>query len=299
MRLLLLGFLLLLPWLSRAQPPLQVVNRVIEKTMPYVTGQPIQINAQKADIVLQGWSRPVVSVQLKLQAKHPERSVAEREVNYHQYTVTHEGGPITLANQFVIPQQAGKLQSQLKAIYEIRLPHQAVVRLSNSFGDVQVSELSGDLIVTLEFGKLTLTDIKGKLFIQSTYGDIDGHALNATLTIKAEKAEISLEELGGMVQIHSHFGGLTVVPASTLRMLGIEAERTAILISPKRLQDFHVEIASLNAAISVPEMVQQHLLKSGHKQLFSYQPGGQKPEITIKNKYSTVILQGEKPLVRK
>ncbi len=54
MRSLLTGLLLYLPLLSWSQIPVQVVTKIIEKSMPYVTGQPIQISAQKADITRDG-----------------------------------------------------------------------------------------------------------------------------------------------------------------------------------------------------------------------------------------------------
>ncbi len=59
-----------------------------------------------------------------------ERDLVEREVAYHQYTVQANGSEIELSNRFVIPQRAGKLQSQLKAIYE--------VNIQNSYSPVSI-----------------------------------------------------------------------------------------------------------------------------------------------------------------
>ncbi|MFD2572443.1 hypothetical protein ACFSUS_17520 [Spirosoma soli] len=282
---------------SLAQTPLQVVTKVVEKDLTYTDGQPIRINAQKADVTLRGWSRSTVAVTLRLIAKHPDRVVAEREVGYHQYVLQANGGQLDLSNRFVIPQRAGKLQSQLKAIYEVNVPAKALINLTNSFGDVRLSGLSGDVTLKFEFGKLSLDDISGKLAITSDYGDIDGRNIDATLTCKAEKADIMLRDLGGKVNLQSRYGKLTLLPSSTLDGLKVEAARTEIVVATKRLSDFSFDVIASFAEIRVPDAVASQLGRYGSKQTFTYQSAARKPEISIQNSYSNIIIQGEKPLV--
>ena len=278
---------------------MQVVTKVVEKELPYADGQRIRVMAQKADVTLKGWNRSTVSVRLRLVAKHPDRAVAEREIAYHQYTIQPNGDDIELSNRFVIPQRAGKLQSQLKAVYEISVPAKALIQLTNSFGDVRLNDLSGDISVKFEFGKLSLDDMSGKLTIASEYGDIDGRGVNATFICKAEKADINLRDLGGSSRITSRYGKLSIVPnATTLDALRIEAARTEILLLPRRVADFRYDVISTFADIRVPESVVSELGRYGSKQTFAYQPpGGRKPEIQIQNSYGNVVIQGEKPLV--
>lgn len=291
---------LCLPLALCAQTPVQVVTKVVEQTLPYVDGQRIRVVAQKADVTLKGWNRPTVSVRLRLVAKHPDRAVAEREVAYHQYTLQPNGSGIELSNRFVIPQRAGKLQSQLKAIYEISVPAKALIQLTNSFGDVRLSDLSGEVNLKFEFGKLSLDDVGGKLTITSDYGDIDGHNIDAVLALNAQKADVTLRDLGGSSRITSRYGKLSVWPNSlTLDALRIEAARTEVMFVPQRVADFRYDVITTFADIRVPESVTGELGRYGSKQTFTYQPSGgaRKPEVQIQNSYGNVVIQGEKPLV--
>lgn len=298
MKLLLIIPSLCLSLLGWSQTPVQVVTKVVEKELPYADGQRIRLAAQKADVTLKGWNRPVVSVRLRLMAKHPDRAVAEREVAYHQYAVQANGPELELSNRFVIPQRAGKLQSQLKAIYEVSVPAKALLTITNSFGDLRLSDLSGDISLKFEFGRLTLDDVGGKLVITSDYGDIDGRNVDAQLTLQAEKADVTLRDLGGQSSIRSRYGKLTVLPAPSLDGLSVEAARTEILVATKRVSDFRYDVITTFADIRVPESVADELGRLGSKQTFTYQPPGvRKPEIKIQNSYSTVVIQGEKPLV--
>lgn len=280
---------------SLAQTPVQVVTKVVEKELPYTAGQRMVVNARKADVTLTGWNRPTISVKLRLVAKHPDRAVAERDVSSHQYILQAANGQIDLSNQFVTPKGGGKLQSQLKAIYEVSVPAKALIALTNSFGDVRLSNLSGDVTVKFEFGKLSLDDMGGKLTITSEYGDIDGRNLDATLTCKAEKADINLRGLGGKVTLQSRYGKLLIQPSSvTLDALRVEAARTEIVFAPQRITDFRYDVMTSQADIHVPADYADQLGRYGGKQTFTLQPPGKKVEIIIQNTYSPVTIQGEK-----
>ena len=278
-----------------AQVPVQVVTKVVEKELSYTEGQRIRVNAQKADVTLKGWNRPMVSVRLRLVAKHPDKTVAEREVAYHQYTLQTNGSDIELANRFVIPQRAGKLQSQLKAIYEVSVPTKALIQLTSSFGDVRLSNLSGDVTVKFEFGKLSLDEINGKLMVTSEYGDIDGRGVDATFVCKAEKADISLRELGGSNRIMSRYGKLSIWPNSlTLDALRVDAARTEVTFAPQRVTDFRYDVITSFADVRVPGAYSDQLGRYGGKQKFTLQPPGRKVEVVIQDTYSPVIIQEEK-----
>ncbi|WP_077923014.1 DUF4097 family beta strand repeat-containing protein [Spirosoma sp. 209] len=291
----------LISWLTQkavAQTSVQVVTKVVEKELPYADGQRIRLAAQKADLTLKGWNRPMVAIRLRLVAKHPDRATAERELAYHQYTLQASGAELDISNRFVIPQRAGKLQSQLKAIYEISVPTKALLTITNTFGDLRLSDLAGDINLTFEFGKLLLEDMGGKLTIASDYGDIDARNLDAQLTLKAEKADVTLRELGGRVSIRSRYGKLTLLPAASLDKLTVEAARTDILVTTRRLADFRYDVITTFADIHVPESVMGELGRLGSRQTFTYQPAGvRKPDIQIQNSYSNVVIQGEKPIV--
>ncbi|GAB2554125.1 DUF4097 family beta strand repeat-containing protein [Spirosoma aerophilum] len=294
------GFWLLLLFsasVSYGQTPVQVVTKVIDKEFPYTEGQRVRLNGQKADVVIKGWARPTVAVHLRLIAKHPDRAVAEREVAYHQYSLQVDNGQIDLSNRFVIPQSAAKLQSQLKAVYEVSIPVRVLLTLTNSFGDIRLSDLAGDVSVNFEFGKLTLADMGGKLTIVSNYGDIDGRDLAAVLSLKAEKADVALEELGGTVQIQSQYGRLSSALAPTLNALTIDAARTEILVVAKRVPDFKFDVSTANSDIRLPSEFASQLHRQGGKQTFKYQPLSRKPAVIIRNSYNTVIIQDDKTLV--
>ncbi|RRA98873.1 DUF4097 family beta strand repeat-containing protein [Larkinella rosea] len=276
---------------AAAQTRLQVVTKTVEKELAYSVGQRVNLTAQKADITIKGWSKPTVLVRLKLIAKHPEREVAERELGYLNYDIQTRNNTIDLSNRFTIPQRAGAIKGNLKAVYEIWVPMRCPVSLQNTFGDVTLSDLAGDTSLKVEFGKLAIANLSGKTTIVSDYGDIDASELSGFFTIKAEKAEITLRELSGSGTIQSRYGKLSIQPDASLTSLTVQAARTEIFLYPKRMDDFQYEVETSYSTVQVPENYADYLGQFMNKRRFDYQPSGHKPMISITNSYSPVVIQ--------
>jgi hypothetical protein len=273
---------------------LQVVTKIVEKTIPCPDGltQRVRINARKADVQVRGWNRPVVGVRLRLVAKHADRAVAEREVAYHQYTLGTEGPVIELANQFVIPQRAGQLQSGLKAIYEVSVPNRAVLTVTNSFGDINMHDLTGETTVTFEYGKLVMEALQGKVTIKATYGDVEGKRLTSSLICTGEKSGIIFREHGGTSRIKVHYGHLYIFPnAKTLDGLNIEADRTEIALLHQEVEDFAYAMTVEYNRLFIPDPIwTDYLKRSRGLEQFQYHPSNRKPSIQLVNKFGPVHL---------
>ena len=272
-----------------AQTRLQVVTKTVEKELAYSVGQRVNLTAQKADITIKGWNKSTVLVRLKLIAKHPEREVAEQELAYLNYDIQTRHNVIDLSNRFTIPQRAGAIKGNLKAVYEIWLPMRCPLSLQNTFGDVSLSDLAGDISLKVEFGKLSLTNLNGKTTVVSDYGDIDATELGGFFTIKAEKAEITLRELSGSGTIQSRYGKLSIQPDASLIALTVQAARTEVFLYPRRLDDFQYEIETSYSTIRVPDVYNDYL--DANKRRFANPVSSHRPTISIKNSYSPVVIQ--------
>jgi hypothetical protein len=226
--------------------------------------------------------------------------VAEREVTYHEYALEARGNALDLSNRVVIPSGSGKAQSQLKAIYEVNVPEKAVLTIGNSFGDIGLRGLSGEVTLKFEFGKLTLDDMAGKLTINSSYGDIEGRSIDAVLTLKAEKADVALRDLGGTCRLTSHYGKLLIQPnPHTMKAFSLEAARAETTIQTRSLTDFRYDVITTYADIRVPESVADELGKFGSKQTFTYEPPGRKVDLVIRSSYAAVLIQTDKAFVNR
>jgi hypothetical protein len=267
-----------------AQTTLQVVTKVVEKELTYLPGKVIMIRGQKADINVRTWNRAVVGVRLRLVAKNPSRAIAEHDVSYHQYTLQDNGTELDISNRFSIPMRDGPLTSQLKAIFEVSLPANAVLTITNSFGDVTLRDLTGEVSLKAEFGKLTLTNLSGKTLVQTNYGDLLGNDISGAFTARITNADAVFQNLGGTVKLRCvETGKLTIRPNSTaLAALTVEADQVPISLIIKQINSFSYDLRTVfYAAIRVPPGYRSYLTNIRNRSQFGYQPPGNQPLIRI------------------
>ncbi|WP_266363026.1 DUF4097 family beta strand repeat-containing protein [Tellurirhabdus rosea] len=267
-----------------AQVKLQVVTQSLEKDLTGI--RKVVINGKKADVIIHGWTKTGVSAQIRRVAKHPDRDVAELELNFMLYKIGAQDGVLTLTNGFRIPQNRRSVQSQLKTVFELWVPENTGLQIDNSFGDITLANLRGETSVTFEFGKLSLSDLTGKLTIQSEYGDLEATDVGGQLVCKAEKADIILRQLSGTARIESRYGKLYVRPAERLSSLTVSAARTEIYLYTRRVDDFQYEVETTYSTLKVPDSHQPFV----RKLRFDHQPAGNRPAVRIDGSYSPVTL---------
>jgi hypothetical protein len=286
---LLTAYCLLLTAHCIAQTKVQVVSKTVERDVADVARLTIQAN--KADVVVRGWAKNSIGLKVRYVAKHPDRAVAEREVDYLGYDLRQRGPAAELTNRYTIPQVAGKVQSALSVTMEVWLPQRAALTVGAMFGDVTLSDLGGEVQVRYEYGKLTLTNLTGKTTATSAYGDLEATNVAGQFTAKTEKANVLLRGLGGAATLQCRYGHLTIRPDTDLSALTVVASRTEILLLPRRYDDFQYDLRSTYADINVPAALREHLGLFANRQVFDYSPSPRKPLIRIDNSYTPIGLQ--------
>ncbi|RME10076.1 MAG: hypothetical protein D6816_03715, partial [Bacteroidetes bacterium] len=130
-----------------SQTMLQVVTKTIEKTFPYKNGYELNIEGEKAEIVVRTWDRNEVKVLLEIVAKHPDREVAKADIDKMSYSTEQHGNMIYFRNYLEKKNAGAKPASEVKAVYTITLPADCPVYLKNNFGLTQVSDLNRELTI--------------------------------------------------------------------------------------------------------------------------------------------------------
>lgn len=229
-----LPFLLLLVLFTgplTAQTTLQVVTRSLDESWPYAPGMEVNIEGDKAEIVVQAWDRKEVDVKVDLIAKHPERPAAERDLMKMVFTAKQEGNNIYVRNY--IDDKEGKPEAALSAVYTIKVPREALMYVKNNFGETFISNLTRSVEVNSRFSKVGLENLEGTIQVETRYGDLNGENLNGTVSINARRSDVTLREIRGTFDIYSQFGVVKLfTDASLLQQnllsLNIEADKSDV-----------------------------------------------------------------------
>jgi hypothetical protein len=248
-----LASVLLPPVRAVAQEKIQVVTQTLDKRIPYTPGEGLSIDARKATVQVSGWKENYIQLTLKLIAKHPQRQVAESDLQYLKYEIKKADNLHMFTNYFhTTASDYGRVRSNLKAHYEVKVPPGCRLKVSNSYGNIRIENFNSEAEVSITFGELQLADIKNTLHVHSSYGDIKGDNITGSFICKAEKANIHLTRAAGSYNIHNSYGEISVSATPALTNLHIASSRTAISVDVPAFEQYSYALATSFSDIHLP-----------------------------------------------
>ncbi len=279
---------------ASAQTTLQVVTKTIEKTFPYKNGYEVNIEGEKAEILIETWNKNEVKVLLELVSKHTNRKTAEDDLDKMSYSTEQHGNNIYFRNYIEAKGKANKPQSDMKAIYTITLPADCPVYMKNNFGLANVSNLTKALRINSEFSKINLENLSGQIGITTRFGDIEGSEIDGNVTINARRSDITLHEIKGSWNINAQYGVMKFFtnPSPELLTMNIDAEKADVYFFDPKPNYYGYNLTAHYGTITTPKDLKFNYLQNSEqlkKAIFSSKMG--KSNISIKISFGDITIR--------
>jgi len=279
---------------GHAQTAMQVVTKVIEKTIPYKNGYEVNIEGDKAEILVETWEKNEVKVLIELISKHPDKSIAERDLKAMKYAADQHGDNLYFRNYISVPEGSKQPESDLKAIYTITLPADCPVYLKNHFGLTNVSNLTNALRIQSEFSKIWLENLRGRIGINTRFGDVEGKYIDGDVSINSRRSDITLHEIRGNWDINSYYGIIKLFtdPNQNLLSLNIDAEKSDVYFFDPFPSVYGYTLTAHYGNISVPNELKFNYLENSKqlkKAIFSSRVAN--GSVSIKISFGDIIIR--------
>lgn len=279
---------------GHSQTMLQVVTKTIEKIFPYKNGYELNIEGEKAEILVRTWDRNEVRVLLEIVAKHPNLEVAKADIAKMRHSTQQHGNKIYFRNYIEKKAPDAKPDSDVKAVYTITLPADCPLYLKNNFGLTQVSNLTNELTINSEFSKINLENIKGRLGVTSRFGDIEGRDIDANAVLATRRSDITLHDINGNWNINAQYGILKFFtnPSPELLSLNIEAEKADVYFFDPKPSYYGYTLTAHYGNITAPRELKFNYLENSNqlkKAVFSSQIGAS--NISVKISFGDIVIR--------
>lgn len=241
---------------------LQVITKRIEKVFAYKDGYEVNIEGEKANVVIETWDKPEINVLIELTAKHSDKTIAEKDLEYMKFLAQRVKRNIYIRNYVSLPEGTTKPESTLSARYTIKLPEECPVYLKNYFGIARISNLSNRLRVNSQFTSIGLDNIQGFIDLRTRFGDLLGERLDGNVKIEARRSNITLRELKGRYDIKTQYGILEIFADHNLVDLNIEAEKSDVFLFNISPELFAYNIVAQHGNISMPNFMPFNFLEN-------------------------------------
>src|SRR5688572_126613 len=277
-----------------AQTKIQVVTKTITRKLEYKKDTQLRITAEKAKINVKGWDKNYIGFTLKLIGKHPEREVAEKELEHLQYYLKQTGNVHDLGNYFLIGKGTNQIKANLKAEYEILVPAHLPILINCKFSEIALENTKGRYDIDLEYGQLNLNQVEGEMAMQLVLSDVKSSDTNLILKGKAEKADMDFANASGTYKLENAYGNIRFVAGSGLRGVNIQASRTSVTFLAKNFDNHTYDVATSHAELSLPVQAKPQIkLTSGEKSTYRSFKGKEVPAIKILTTYSPVTIRNQ------
>lgn len=251
--------------LVHAQEEITTVNIVtkrITKAFTYVDGFEVNLEGENAEVFVESWDQEKISIQIELISKHPDKAIADRDLERMAYATKRLNKKIYIRNYIQEAENAPATEAVLQARYYIQVPDECPVYLKNYFGTTNVKNLSENLRIYGEFSKIDIENIKGIVDMRTRFGDIIANKLDGDVAINARRSDIFLNEVSGNYDIDSEYGKLEIMAASDLINLDINANKTDVFLYNIDPQRHQYSLHARYGAVQVPEELQNSFVEN-------------------------------------
>lgn len=198
-----LGLLLLLT--SATVAAQEHVEKTIEKQFELEANGELHIDNKYGNITFTGWEQPKVKVVITVKVNHKKEENAKDLLQRVQPEIRANQSYVSItsvianrntgwfADFFNKTNPIDSDRSRVQIDYEVFLPRDAKLNVTNKFGDILIEEWQGQLEANLEHGDLWLGEMISKATIQLKFGKIRAKNINyARIVLK--NGELSMDD---------------------------------------------------------------------------------------------------------
>ncbi|HDJ32806.1 MAG TPA: hypothetical protein ENF21_01740 [Bacteroidetes bacterium] len=204
----------------------QSVSKKIEKEYPVTAETVLNIRNKFGKVDVRSWDQNMIRVEVTISAKHTQQEKAERIIEMISIREQIEGNQISLETVFdrnfgqITTDSWGSENKNFSIDYLLQIPSNLTLNLTNRFGDVFITELTGLVNIDIKFGRLEAHKIlrgdeKPRSLVTLTHGqgfideanwlalNIKYYELDITLAqallIESKHSEINVENVSSIV----------------------------------------------------------------------------------------------------
>ena len=274
----------------------QVVTKTIEEVSNWQPKQILEINGENAIIHISTWAEDKVHATIELIAKHPDKKVAEADIEVLQYSLTKQRKRIILNNYLSINSKNPKPTSTLKTKFTLRIPVRCPLAIKNNFGSIHIEGIRQQINVDSRFSKVSMEDVKGQLDLNSHFGEFRGTALVGNINITSNRSNLFLNKVAGQVTMDAKYGKIEVVEDATytydLTVKGDKADIT--ILNPNTTLNQYALSTSFGNISTPPRSSFETLMDSDTLRQVQALTTTPQSKVTVSLNYGDISLRAER-----
>jgi hypothetical protein len=224
-------------------------SREIKDSCTVHKGFILNISSKKANVIIQGWNRPLISISIRISFENANIKTAEQELGYAKYNILRTAEGVNLNNYFSLPSHVSKISSTVRVDYIIFMPSHLNIIVNNDYGNCELHNLTAFINLNNKYGSIRLNNIGGMVSIYSTLCNVRGDNLRDEIKFATLNSNYELTNLNGNIRISNNVGKISLKPGNQLRQLTVSASHSEVEILIQNPDLFSYNLSTKGAKI--------------------------------------------------
>lgn len=285
-------FILAFPIVVFSQDDIQTVTKDYKEAFKYKKNFTVELNGERADVNVEGADIEEIQITAKVVSKNTSKREAQDDIENMNVILEKIGKVVYARNYISVKSNQEKPSSNLKVIFDIKVPKGCNLVINNSFGEIQLNNLNGFIKLDAKYSKVNMAYIEGEGEVESLLGDINMHSSFGVFKFKLSRADMILQNSDGSYEIESKFGAIEAVVKPELEVLKITGVTVDVTLLVDDISSSYYNLVSTNGKIQVDENLntEYKLIESEEVQSVEINKGIDCSRLSIDTQYGTIIL---------
>jgi hypothetical protein len=184
------------------------------KTLKVDTEKPLtlEVTDDSGEVNITGADVDTVQIRVIKTAYDSSQSRADEEVKGIKYTIEQTGS--TIALKYELPKSMNFNNNVNTVDFIVTVPNATAVNIDSNFGDVSVSNVTGNAVIVTDFGEVTVENDEGSLSVSNKSGAVTATSIeagNEDIELQSDFGAITLRNASGdNVTLDSNSGTITL-----------------------------------------------------------------------------------------
>ena len=185
------------------------VTEKIDMTLPGKPGMEIRLEHSFGDIDIRPGqdSRIYINGEKHLTVKDP--GITGEFLQEMKLEVIERPGRVTIKTHYPDDRLKKKVKN-FSISYTIEIPSDVQLSVENSFGQIDVRDVSGEFSIANGFGSMTAYNLKGETTLKNEFGNINADVINGNANISTGHSSLDIDHINGDLIAEGKFGSITV-----------------------------------------------------------------------------------------
>lgn len=232
----------------------KVVTKITERTYHYPKECLLEIDAEKANIIITQSEDNNIKVTLKQIVKNLDEDKAKEEMSGHHFIEDDDRQRLFLRNYLLFESGSTSKESIFKTEYIIEIPPYCHLKISNELGNTSIFDAKKSITADIKYGSLTLNNCVSGLKLKHVLGELS--IINGLVdgTSDCTNTTIKLQSVGGILKVLASMGTFNAYLNNNELDLDVIANNCETTIFSKGDQIYNLDLNTNRGTINIPDL---------------------------------------------